>query len=342
MNSMKLYDENGYLCFDEILKTKLPFIFIVGGRGSGKTYGALKYFYEHDICFMYLRRTQAQIDLVSKPEYSPFKKINSDLGISIESKSISKYTSGFYNHDLETDTFTLIGYSAALSTFANVRGADLSDSKALIFDEFIPEKHERLIKCEADAFFNAYETINRNRELDGDEPLQAVCLANANDLGNPIFLSLGLVSIAERMAERGKDVYINRNRGIGLFILTDSPVSDKKRKTSLYNLTSGSEFEKMAINNDFVEEKSRSESKRLIEYKPIVAVGEICIYKHKSKQEFYISEHVSGSPAYYGSGDTGLKRFRHDYIYLWREYLRNHIIFEKHVHEILFNRYFGH
>ena len=38
----------------------------------------------------------------------------------------------------------------------------------IIFAEFIPEAHERLIKNEAAALFNFYETINRNRELDGN------------------------------------------------------------------------------------------------------------------------------------------------------------------------------
>ena len=85
-----------------------------------------------------------------------------------------------------------------------------------IFDEFIPERHERPIKNEGAAFLNAYETMNRNRELQGYKPIQTLCLANANDLGNPIFMELGLVSRAMRMQQTGKTMSLLRDRGIGI------------------------------------------------------------------------------------------------------------------------------
>ena len=45
----------------------------------------------------------------------------------------------------------------ALSTVSNLRGFDMSDCTLLIYDEFIPEPHERPLKNEAAALFNAYE-----------------------------------------------------------------------------------------------------------------------------------------------------------------------------------------
>ena len=39
---MRVYDSNGYVNIPEILKHEAVFIFIYGGRGTGKTYGALK------------------------------------------------------------------------------------------------------------------------------------------------------------------------------------------------------------------------------------------------------------------------------------------------------------
>ena len=83
---MRLFDENGYLDMGEIIGTGYPFIFIVGGRGIGKTYGALKYVYENDIFFMYMRRTQSQIDLVNKEQFNPFNAINADLGVYVRPK----------------------------------------------------------------------------------------------------------------------------------------------------------------------------------------------------------------------------------------------------------------
>ena len=57
---MSIYLKSGYLDVEKILSYKLPFNFIIGGRGTGKTYGALKTAYINDIRFMLMRRTQAR------------------------------------------------------------------------------------------------------------------------------------------------------------------------------------------------------------------------------------------------------------------------------------------
>ena len=64
---MGLYDNNGYLDIEKIIRCGQPFIFIVGGRGTGKTYGMLKYVLDNNIPFIYMRRTQAQADIINKP-----------------------------------------------------------------------------------------------------------------------------------------------------------------------------------------------------------------------------------------------------------------------------------
>jgi hypothetical protein len=51
----------------------------------------------------------------------------------------------FYEPDAEEMPHP-IGYTCALSTLSNMRGFDASDIQLLICDEFIPEKHERLLK----------------------------------------------------------------------------------------------------------------------------------------------------------------------------------------------------
>ena len=66
----------------------------------------------------------------------------------------------------------------ALSTFGNLRGVDFSDVDMIFFDEFVPQKNARPIKAEAEAFFNLYETVNRNRELDGRPPVRVLMLSN--------------------------------------------------------------------------------------------------------------------------------------------------------------------
>ena len=345
---MRLYDKNGYVDIRYILSLKMPFNIVVGGRATGKTYTSLKTVIEDDIRFLYLRRQQAQCDLINKPDFSPFKKINTDLHWHIGTVPISKYNAGFYNQRLNENQDKMeaygppLGYTGALSTFANLRGFDSSDVELLIYDEFIPEKHERQMKAEGDAFLNCYETINRNRELEGKDPLQCLLLANSTNMANPIFISLSLVKIAQKMKEKGETVYLNKKRGIALFMLDESPISVKKRDTVLYKLTEGSEFSKMALNNEFaVEEIGRVKPQPLVQYKPIVAVGELCIYKHKTEKWYYCTTHKSGVCDTFGSGDAELARFRKKYFFLWRdEYMGNKIIFEEYLCQILFEQYF--
>ena len=211
---MKLYQESGYVNMGAIFDLGLPFNFIVGGRGTGKTYTALKECVERNEVFFFLRRTQAQTDLVSKSEFSPFKKLNSDLGWNIKTAPISKNNAAFFQADADGQvTGNPIGYTGALSTMANIRGFDSSEVVRILYDEFIPELHEKPIKNEGAAFLNAYETINRNRELQGQKPVQVVCMANANTMSNALFLELGLVRVADKMLRDGREIFIDKKRG---------------------------------------------------------------------------------------------------------------------------------
>ena len=194
---------------------------------------------------------------------------------------------------------------------------------------------------EGSALLNAYETINRNRELTGKPPLQLLCLANANDLSNPVFLELGLVRKAEQMKRKGQEYSIDKNRGIGIFMLSESPISNRKRNTALYKLTRGGEFEKMSIENDFAQRDYTNVVVRpLIEYKPVVSVGEVCIYSHKNTGKLYVSTHKTGTPPAYTSGEADLARFQRVYFWIWSEYMQNNVEFEEILCEILLTKYF--
>ena len=331
---MKLYTENGYLNTAAILDSPYTFVFVVGGRAIGKTYGTLKELLDRGTKFLYMRRTQAQADLISKPEMSPFKTINRDTGRDITIKPLTKYNGGIYDGD------SLIGYTVALSTMSNMRGFDASDVDVMVYDEFIPEKHERPIKNEAAAYLNAYETVNRNRELQGRAALKSICLANANDLGNALFLELGLVQRAERMRKRGQDVYTDSKRGIMLVLPHESPISAQKRNTSLYRRTEGGEFSAMALDNDFSSESySKTGSRPLIEYRPVCGIGELTVYRHKSGNGYYISAHRTGSPPCWDTDSASRRRFWRANGWLWEAYLENHVEFESHLCEILLTRY---
>ena len=85
-----LFLENGYVDMARIIEQKYPFILMTGARGTGKTYGALKYVIEHKMKFIYMRRTKLQADVISSPEMSPFAPVCDDMSVSLEMDKISK------------------------------------------------------------------------------------------------------------------------------------------------------------------------------------------------------------------------------------------------------------
>ena len=332
---MKIYyPDSGYVNIGGILCEGYPFNFICGGRGTGKTYDALRTARNKGIKFILLRRTQAQADLISKPEFSVFKPLNEDQDWNVIPERVSKYNSAFVENDVQ------IGYTAALSTLSNMRGFDASDIQLIIYDEFIPEKHERPIKNEADALWNAYETINRNRELKGIAPVQLLCLANANDITNPVFESLNLIRIADRMQKKGTERWTDDKRGIQLIMLNRSPISRKKGQTVLYNLTEGSGFSRMSLDNSFNVDRQHVRPRPLSEYLPVCLIGELCIYRHKSEARLYCTTHQAGVfTRKFGSTDTDRIYYRRVFCHHWEMYIQNQIDFEDVLSEKLFLHY---
>lgn len=334
-----LYQTGGWVNPVPLLDCDSTFIFGYGARGIGKTYGLLTELRKRALNgqgkFILLRRQQTQADFVGKQDFSPFKPIDTDNGFFTEVKRLDKFTSAFYVDE------EIIGYVMALSTITNIRGFDGSDVEVIFYDEFIPEKHARPIKNESDALWNAYETINRNRELFGRKPLKLIGMSNANDISNEIFLSLGVVDKIDRMKRKGQNVYINNEKSLAIVDYQGAEISDKKKQTALYKLTEGSDFQKMAIENEFLNEFS-SEYRviPLQECVPLVIVGEICIYTHKSLGKFYVSMHKTGTAPEFGSGNTERQRFKNSHFYLWQAYLTRRVIFESRLAEILFVRYF--
>ena len=344
-----MFDDNGYLDFQYIMDHSLTYTFIVGGRGIGKTFGALKYVLNNDIKFIFLRRTQTQIDMIKNEDLNPFRALESVLGddYATATKKINKNITACYRAERDADGILQphgkpIGYLMALSTIANIRGFDASDVDCLIYDEFIGEKHESKIQHEGTAFLNAIETIARNREISGGKPLKVIGLSNSNMLANPLFVELQIVTECERMLKKSQTIRNVPARDLTLIMLNTTPVSEKKAQTSLYKLAGrDSSFSKMALDNEFTaEEMTDIKSLSLKEYKPVVSVGELNIYRHKSRNEYYITGHTSGSPSQYDTSPMELKRFKHDWYYLWLAYMRRAIIFESYIYKVLFEKYY--
>lgn len=353
MGKINLFEPSGYLDIPAIRRYQetagLPYCFIWGSRGIGKTYGVLKEQIrrnrEDGEKFIMIRRTKTQTDLITNEKFMPFKSVNADLGTCYRPFSVGTGMYGFFESELVDNKYRPIGeeigLAMAISTSGNIRGYDGYDIDFAFYDEFIPLKSERPIKGEADLLFNTLETISRNRELKSGKPLYFIGLSNSNNVDNPYFLELEVVNRALKMGQSDKnEIWIDRSRGLLLICINDSPIAKRKKETSLYKLTAGTDFAKMALDNEFVNVSVKSvKSMDLKHYDPLVALGGICIYKAKTGTRYYCSEHVKGSPQHYGTGEIDLQRFQRKYTYLYSAYLDDRITFENHTVEYLLQVY---
>ena len=332
----KLYQADGWVNWDYILEQPASFISVVGARGVGKTYGIFKKLITSGEKFIYLRRLKSQLDQCGKLEGNPFRKLNLDLG-----KEITPYSSGgiitFRSGDKAGE---IAAAGVALSVVANVRGIDFSDYNYIVFDEFIASIGERPIKNEFAAFLNFYETVNRNRELEGKTPVKCIMLGNANTLINPYFSAWHFMKTAIRMITGDQMVWRSPDQTRMVILLLHSPISEKKTDTVLYQ-NATSDFIEMALDNSFRTDETNIRSEPLTEYIHMVSIGEIGIYKHKSERRYYISG-TQGDKPYYDAFGIGLKMFQQDYYMLRVHYMvSKNVWFESFELEIIFRELFG-
>ena len=331
----KIYDSNGWVNWDYLMSDKSVIKMVVGARAVGKTYGIFKKCLQDKKKFIYLRRLKTQLDLCASPAGNPFKKICTDLDISIVPV---KTKDGIILFRLGGKDGEIVAAGVALSTIATVRGVDFSEYDVIIFDESIAMENEKPIKGEFNALLNFYETVNRNRPLEGLPDVVMVLLGNANKLSNPYFTGWHFTKTAIKMIRGGQMVYRTPDGTRMMVLLLNSPISCRKSETALYQNAS-KDFLDMALDNAFRTDATNIHSEPLKEYKHIVSVGEIAIYRHKSDRKYYVCGLVQ-SP-YYEAFGIQLKMFVQDYFHLRINYMVNkNIVFEDFENELLFREYF--
>ena len=296
-------------------RSRCAFNFFIGARGTGKTYGGLLHQHEDYFSgecgkFIYMRLTQTELDICASVEDNPYKKLNARENWDVQFCKVPQ-TPTYLLTDMNGEEKTTIGSARALGTFSNVRGSDFSDYTHIIFDEFAPAERVRKtpeIKQAGYLFAQAYETIDRNRELEGQPPVVAIFLANAFRLDSDILYYYGLIPVIEGMMRNGqkrctipeKSVYIE---------LCDAPdVTDAKRETALYKALRGNQhIENINLNNKYNDYNLTLVKKvNIAEYVPIVCYDEVTIYSHKSTGEMYAKRQQIACKETYTEKQRGL------------------------------------
>lgn len=317
---------NGYVHVPNLINfleaNDIPICVMIGARGIGKTYGILEYMLDNDIQHIYMRRVYEHAALCANPLFSDYMKISETK----EYETSIYKMKGLKIFGVKKDE-EFIGAIAALHQFATARGFNGANFKYCFLDEFIPLEIENSRPGTGKAVLDIYETINRNRELEGKSNFKFLLASNSDNLNSDILYQLGLISKFAKMNEKGKMIEVYDNKLLINF--KNSPISKKKAELQKIYKTGQTDYYDMAINNNF-KKLSRYNVKRqpIKEYIPIAKVGELCLYLHKTRPEYYCSLVSAGVfPKEYGNQKLEKQKFLAQNRQIFIAFLENRIIF---------------
>lgn len=288
---------------------------IVGGRNTGKTYSALRDAKENNKGFIFIKRTNLDVnnlcagghvhskkmDIDFNFDLSPFADLNEDFNWNIKANKIFDGLGGFWEYSLDDELINKnpIGYIFSLNRVAKFKGfGGLRNCKEMIFDEFIASPWERVSKEEGNQVMELYKTVSRDREHRGQEPLKLICLANANDISNPLFNTLQVTDDVATMIDTASEYLVSR--GILIHLLKDNPDFYKKEsETLVYKAMHDTTWGRMAFDNEFSRNdfsyvKQKINIKRAIPVCTIIYEGEYWyVWKRDSEYMVTFSRHKS-------------------------------------------------
>ena len=319
---------------------RYPFQVFIGGRGTGKTFSFHKGWIDRkDVFTAFMRRTLDECKLItdnSETESNMFYELSQKCGeeylheyVRQTEKSWNIIRKGS-SEGGDEDSPECRGIVIPLSVLATMRGLSYSRVTDIALDEFITESHIKKIKNEGLAIINGYETICRNREFDGLPPVRFWAFANAFDIYNPFFQTLGIVTDCEKMIARGQHDKYYPDRGLAIHLLEASEeFVEKKKKTAIMRLMKGTDYERMALGNEFAfNDFSLIGFRNLKGMKPLVTLNGSTIFYNNN--HFYYSYALNKTVKRY---DTRMEQermaFNREYLAILEDaYMDNRLTFE--------------
>lgn len=208
---------------------------IIGPRGFGKTYAlkkkAVQNFISKGQQFIYLRRYQAELDLVKEGLFN-------DIIVNEEFERSIDYKENCYFYDDK-----LMGYAIALSRGNHYKSASFPFVSLIIFDEFIIDttQNAHYLKNEVRKLLDFFETIARMRDN-----VKIFMLANSLSFINPYTLYWNLKKPKDGKISKAQDNLVM------LELVGDDEFKIAKSNTLFGKLIQDSEYSNMAVNNQFI------------------------------------------------------------------------------------------
>lgn len=216
---------------NKTLSRQRLFNFVVGPRGTGKSYGAKKRaitnYLKKGEQFVYLRRYETELPSAEMINFFD------DVGVEFPDTEFKSYN-GLFRIDNK-----VAGWYFPLSKATMLKSIPFPNVSLIIFDEFIIEVGiYRYLPNEVRTFLECYSTISRDRDV------PVLFLSNAITMTNPYFIYFNI------HMEPGQTVKLLKHISVELI---RSPEFEKHmQNTKFGELISGTEYGKYNIQNEFL------------------------------------------------------------------------------------------
>lgn len=235
-----------YYSFDKIMSYNATYMFVVGARGLGKTYGAKKFVIRDalrtngDNQFIYLRRYTKELE-GRGTFFADIEHEFPDYDLRVNGK-IAEYSPRRTRGDKKRSWF-LMGYFMALSTAQKQKSVAYPKVKTILYDEFIIEKGAlHYLPNESKVFNDLFSTVDRYKDK-----TRVIFMANAVSITNPYFLAYKI-----RPDQEG-EIVIRGGGFIACHFVESSEFGTAVYETKFGKFIAGTEYADFAVENVFAD-----------------------------------------------------------------------------------------
>lgn len=350
------YDDGYYHISEDIKDYPEAWLYVVWSlRGPGKTYSFLRYMIATKSIFIYMKRTNDDIDLLCQRGFkgdtsydpSPFKPINRDFGTNIRPFKIREGLAGFYEFNNENEPEgPLLGYALSLNAVAKYKGFDFSEADYICFDEFIPMRGQVIKHNEGTMLLNFYMTVARDRIRRGRADLKLILLANAEDIAVPTIQELEIMDNIAVMNNTNKYIEYIEERGIFLRHINAAMIENEYNQMGIFKAMRGTAWGDVAFSGQFaMNDFSNVSRSNLRSYRCLIHLiyrrKDIYIYHNPNNYTYHFTS--SKNKAIYSYNldrENDQKRFYNEFgIDIRLACIENRVTFDKYSYYDMFINY---
>lgn len=278
---MRDVDESMYWSPHEILTYNAIFNVVIGGRGTGKTFGSLEHCTKRKIKrnrgYIYLRRYET--DLAKKD------RLLTGIAPKFPRNEFRVEGQKLLTRDVKNEggKWDVMGYCMALSTATSDKSIPFDDIDYVIFDEFlIARGMQRYMRGEVESFIDFYNTVDRMNDR-----VRVFFLANSIALANPYFSYFGI------NARKGQPIRLYKDGYIALQILGSKKFQTKATATRFGQMIQGTPYYDYAIGNEFRDTGNDFIAPKPDGARPLFAVtfdgSTLTVYAHYASGIYHVS-----------------------------------------------------